>query len=305
MTEALIALIALTLMEIVLGIDNIVFISILTAKLPLAQQSSGRRIGLLLALGTRLLLLSCIFWIAQLTSPVITLSEWLPMEGVKSYFHSRHGAGHAAHGGQVTPGEQATSQSDPSQRSDDRAAVGRPLTEEAGAETPPARFDQEAWDEFDGVSWRDLILIVGGLFLLYNSVREIHHEVEGDAQGADKVPKQVSFSSVLIQIAIMDVVFSLDSVITAVGMANQLWVMFAAVILAVAVMILFANQVGNFVDRNPTVRMLALNFLLLIGVMLVAEGVGTPINKGYIYFAMSFSLLVEAFNIRVRAKVSS
>ena len=150
-----------------------------------------------------------------------------------------------------------------------------------------------------------MILIVGGLFLLYNSVREIHHEVDGDAQAAEQVPKQVRFSSVLIQIAIMDVVFSLDSVITAVGMANQLWVMFTAVILAVAVMILFANQVGNFVDRNPTVRMLALNFLLLIGVMLVAEGVGTPINKGYIYFAMSFSLLVEAFNIRVRAKVSS
>ena len=283
MTEALIALTALTLMEIVLGIDNIVFISILTAKLPIERQSAGRRIGLLLALGTRLLLLSCIFWIAQLTAPVVTLSDWLPTEGLKGYYYERPSLGHGGHLG-VAPASEGRAAGD---------------VEEAD---PTPKFDQEAWEEFDGVSWRDLILIAGGMFLIYNSVREIHHEVEGDAHSAKNAPRKVTFAGVLTQIAIMDVIFSLDSVITAVGMANQLWVMFAAVIIAVAVMILFANQVGDFVDGNPTVRMLALNFLLLIGVMLLAEGAGTPINKGYIYFAMAFSLFVEVFNIRVRNK---
>ncbi len=275
MIEALTALVALSLMEIVLGIDNIVFISILTAKLPVDQQSAGRRIGLLLALVTRIVLLSCIFWIAQLTSPVLTLSDWLPIEVLKGYFME---SPHAAQAGE-----------------------GMLVADEIVAE-PIKQFDQEAWDDFNGVSWRDLIMIAGGLFLIYNSVREIHHEVEGATHDQHSSSKQVEFSRVLLQIAVMDVVFSLDSVITAVGMANQLWVMISAVVLAVAVMILFANQVGNFVDRHPTVRMLALNFLLLIGVMLMAEGVGTPINKGYIYFAMAFSLLVEAFNIRVRSK---
>ncbi len=281
MTEAWIALIALSLMEIVLGIDNIVFISILTAKLPVDQQSAGRRLGLVLALGTRIVLLSCIFWIAQLTSPVFTTSQWLPVEGLKSHF--------------TKPIRSAHSEQPDADKHDAGATETTPLK-------PAEKFDAEAWEEFDGVSWRDLILIAGGLFLIYNSVREIHHEVEGGADGLSAPKKQVTFRGVLFQIAIMDVVFSLDSVITAVGMANQLWVMIAAVILAVAVMILFANQVGDFVDRNPTIRMLAINFLLLIGIMLVAEGVGTPINKGYIYFAMAFSMMVEAFNIRIRKK---
>lgn len=286
MTEALIALIALSLMEIVLGIDNIVFISILSAKLPIAQQSAARRLGLLLALGTRILLLSCIFWMAQLTAPVLTVSQWIPVAGLKTYFYQEVKKSHAE-----APAEAsiATSAGETS----------------SAAEVPLPKFDEEAWEEFDGVSWRDLIMIAGGLFLIYNSVREIHHAVEGHSDGNEVQKKQISLSSVLFQIAVMDVVFSLDSVITAVGMANQLWVMITAVILAVAVMIVFANQVGNFVDRNPTIRMLALNFLLLIGVMLVAEGVGTPINKGYIYFAMAFSLLVEVFNIRIRSKKHS
>jgi predicted tellurium resistance membrane protein TerC len=283
MMEAIIALIALTLMEIVLGIDNIVFISILTAKLPVSQQSAGRRLGLLLALVTRLILLSCIFWIAQLTTPVINLSNWLPVDLLRGLFTESAEVFTEGHGAHAPRDEQAT------------ATDG--AEEEA---KPELEFDQEAWDEFIGVSWRDLILLAGGLFLIYNSVREIHHEVEGRLGDPLAPVKQIKFSSVLFQIAIMDVVFSLDSVITAVGMAKQLWVMITAVVLAVAVMILFANQVGNFVDRHPTVRMLALNFLLLIGVMLVAEGAGTPINKGYIYFAMAFSMLVETLNIRIR-----
>ncbi len=286
MTEAIIALVALTLMEIVLGIDNIVFISILTGKLPIAQQSIGRRVGLLLALATRLLLLGGIFWIAQLTSPLLTITHWLPVEGLKSYFYDQPQRLH--HGREAS-----------------HADVEKGDSEDSAVPASPPRFDQEAWEEFNEVSWRDLILLSGGLFLIYNSVREIHHEMEGNSQQPGGIPKQVKLSSVLIQIAIMDIIFSLDSVITAVGMANQLWVMFTAVIIAVGVMILFADQVGRFVERNATVRMLALNFLLLIGVMLVAEGIGTPINKGYIYFAMGFSLVVEFFNIRIRAKASA
>ena len=276
MIESLIALVALSLMEIVLGIDNIVFISILTSKLPIHQQSLGRRLGLVLALITRLMLLSVIFWIVQLVTPMFMLTDWLPgVEYLKSYFSET-----VANAGHLGVGTVAT----------DSISM----------------LDQEAWDEFNEVSWRDLILLGGGLFLIFNSVREIHHEVDGasTAHGASVSP-QVSLWRIIVQIGIMDIIFSLDSVITAVGMADQLWIMIAAVVIAIGVMIAFANQVGRFVDGNPTIKMLALNFLLLIGVMLVAEGVGTPISKGYIYFAMAFSLLVESFNIRIRKRSAS
>lgn len=287
MTEALIALVALSVMEIILGIDNIVFISVATGKLPAEQQSAGRRLGLLLALGTRLLLLCGIFWIAQLITPVFTLTGVLPaVENLKTYYYERNEEERIGH------------------------ALAIPGTEEDIAETHKEKydnpeddpsFDKHAWQEFDEVSIRDLILIAGGLFLIYSSVREIHHEVEEPGENQlEATNRQVKFSSVLVQVAIMDIIFSLDSVITAVGMADQLWVMVAAVILAVGVMILFANQVGDFVDQNPSIKMLALAFLLLIGVMLCAEGIGTPISKGYIYFAMGFSLLVEFFNMRKR-----
>ncbi len=283
MTEAIIALIALSLMEIVLGIDNIVFISVATGKLPADQQSLGRRLGLLVALGTRLILLALIFWIAQLVHPIVTLSNVVPaVERLQVYFYETNDADRAGHAFDI-PGISETA---------------------SGQEQEPERkFDQEAWNEFNQISLRDLILMAGGLFLIYSSVHEIHYEVEGngDELSADAISK-VRFSRVLIQVAIMDIIFSLDSVITAVGMADQLWVMVAAVIIAVAIMIMFADQVGNFVDQNPSVKMLALAFLLLIGVMLCAEGVGTPISKGYIYFAMSFSLLVEMFNLRRRRK---
>lgn len=275
MVESLIALFALSLMEIVLGIDNIVFISILTSKLPLHQQSFGRRLGLVLALVTRLILLSMIFWIVQLVAPVFTLSDWIPaVEYLKSYFTES-----AEHVGHMAAASDAAS---------------------------APEFDREAWEEFNSVSWRDLILLSGGLFLIFNSVREIHHEVEGGGHGlTTELKPKTSLSGIVIKIGIMDIIFSLDSVITAVGMANQLWIMVTAVIIAIGVMILFANQVGRFVDQNPTVKMLALNFLLLIGVMLVAEGIGTPISKGYIYFAMAFSLLVESFNMRIRKRSQS
>jgi predicted tellurium resistance membrane protein TerC len=285
MVEALIALVALSLMEIVLGIDNIVFISVATAKLPKEQQSAGRRLGLLLALGTRLLLLCGVFWIAQLVTPVFTLSGVLPLvDNLKVYYYEQtedERIGHAF----AIPGTEEESQDS----TDDNAAESKGI------------FDARAWEEFNDVSVRDLILLAGGVFLIFSSVREIHYEVDDVGEGQSKLgAKPVSFAGVITQVAIMDIIFSLDSVITAVGMANQLWVMVLAVVLAVLVMILFANQVGDFVEGNPSVKMLALAFLLLIGVMLCAEGIGTPISKGYIYFAMGFSLLVEFFNMRRR-----
>ncbi|RMF42519.1 MAG: TerC family protein [Planctomycetota bacterium] len=284
MFEAIAALIALTAMEIILGIDNLVFLSVATARLPSRHRAAGRRYGLLLALVTRVLLLCSIYWVMQLQSPLLRLDALLPLEGLKSQFYLDEPSG---------PWH------DPS-----------PVDDSHG-EAPQQWFDSHAWEEFVVVTWRDLILLAGGLFLIYSSVREIHEEVElppADARtgttGGNRGPgsRQPAMLSVVLQIAVMDIIFSLDSVITAVGMADQLWVMIAAIVLAILVMIAFANQVGEFVQRHPTIKMLALSFLLLIGVMLCAEGIGRPINKGYIYFAMAFSLLVESINMRVRRK---
>ena len=224
--EAWIALATLAVLEIVLGIDNIIFISILADKLPEEQQPGARRVGLLLAMATRLALLGTINMIMKLTEPLFGL------------------------------------------------------------------FGNE-------LSGRDLILVVGGLFLLTKSTREIHHRLEGDDDHAGKV-RTASYGGVLLQIALMDMVFSLDSVITAVGLADDFAVMAIAIVLAVGVMMLAANAVSHFVNDHPTVKMLALSFLLLLGMTLVAEGFGQHIAKGYIYFAMGFSIFVEALNLRVR-----
>jgi len=226
-SENLIALLTLSSLEIVLGIDNIVFISILVGKLPLDQRAGARRIGLLLAMGMRIALLLAITWVMGLTRPLFSV------------------------------------------------------------------FDH-------AVSGRDLILLVGGLFLIAKSTFEIHDKLEGPEP--ESVAKGVtrSFAGAIAQIVALDIIFSLDSVITAVGMARHLGVMIAAVVLAVAVMMAFAGAVSRFIEQHPTFKMLALSFLLLVGVMLVVEGVGQHVNKGYIYFAMAFSLLVEVLNIRVR-----
>ncbi len=222
------ALGTLLLLEIVLGIDNVVFISILAGKLPVDQRKRARILGLSLALITRILLLFTITWIMRLTTPLF-------------------------------------------------AVLGR------------------------GVSGRDLILIAGGLFLIAKSTHEMHVRVEGEAQHRE-TRGAVSFASVIAQILILDVVFSLDSVITAVGMVDELAIMVSAVVLAVLFMLAFSGLVSDFVERHPTVKMLALAFLLLIGVVLVADGVGQHISKGYIYFAMAFSLAVEVLNLRARAR---
>jgi predicted tellurium resistance membrane protein TerC len=237
--EWVVALLALTAMEIVLGIDNIIFIAIVAGRLPPEQQGRARRLGLALALVTRLLLLFTLSWMLGLTAPVFSLSDlglpagWLP------------------------------------------------------AET-------------DEVSWRDLILLGGGLFLIAKSTHEIHNKLEGGGEEAPGQGTPGRFGWVLVQIALLDIIFSLDSVITAVGMARELWVMVTAMVIAVGVMLVFAGPVSDFVHRHPTVRMLALSFLILIGVMLVAEGVGQHIDRGYVYFAMGFSLFVELLNLRMR-----
>jgi predicted tellurium resistance membrane protein TerC len=226
-----IALITLTALEIVLGIDNVVFISIVAGRLPIKSQKKARVVGLALAMIMRVLLLLSLSWIMGLTAPLFAIGNF-------------------------------------------------------------------------EVSGRALILIGGGLFLLAKSTREIHHRIEGaDKQGTGAI--RMSFSAVLLQIVLLDAVFSLDSVITAVGMVDEIGIMVVAVILAVAVMMIFAEPVSRFIDRHPTMKMLALSFLLLIGVNLIAEGVGFHIPKGYTYFAMGFSLLVEMLNLKMRKRKRS
>lgn len=233
--EIWISLLTLTVLEIILGIDNIVFISILAGKLPAEQQAKARQTGLMLALVTRILLLCGLAFMVKLTAPL---------------FH-----------------------------------------------IPAFWFLKEAHP----VSGRDLILIVGGLFLLWKSTHEIHDKLEGE-EGGTSSKVAPTFANVIIQILLLDIVFSLDSVITAVGMAKYLGVMIAAVIIALLFMLVFAGRISNFIHKHPSLKMLALSFLLLIGCALVAEGFHKEIPKGYIYFAMAFSVGVETLNIRLRTK---
>ena len=223
-----ISLITLTALEIVLGIDNIIFISILAGKLPVDQQAKARQTGLMLALVTRVLLLCSLAWMVKLTAPLFAVFGFT-------------------------------------------------------------------------VSGRDLILLGGGLFLIVKSTMEIHEKLEGVEDHAN--PKGAAkFGAIIVQILLLDIVFSLDSVLTAIGMANNLGVMITAVVLALLVMLRYAGAVSDFVHHHPTLKMLALSFLLLIGVTLVAEGTHQHVNKGYIYFAMAFSFGVELLNLRLRKK---
>lgn len=237
--EAWISLLTLTVLEVVLGIDNIVFISILSGKLPANQQKRARTLGLGLAMITRVLLLLSLSWIMKLTSPLFNLGDMIGITNA-------------------------------------------------------------AWLEKMAISGRDLILLIGGLFLIYKSTHEIHNKLEGDEEGEIK-GKVHSFTATIIQILILDIVFSLDSVITAVGMADHIEIMIAAVVIAVGIMLLSAAAISNFVNKHPTVKMLALSFLLLIGVSLLAEGFEQHIPKGYIYFAMAFSVLVEMLNLKMKS----
>lgn len=266
--EAAIALFTLAAMEIVLGIDNLVFIAILTARLPKEQQPLARKLGLGLALGMRIVMLLGISYVMSMTQPLFHVSPILDAVGLPSEWI---------------------------QQDDHREPHAEEPTEEGEVSKPH--------ESADAISVKDLILIGGGLFLLGKSVLEIHHKVDGD-DGHQTTAAPANFTMVLIQVALFDMLFSIDSVITAVGMASQIWVMITAVIIAIGVMILFANPVGHFVEKHPTITILALSFLILIGVLLVAEGLGQHLNKGYIYFAMAFSLIVEVLNMRVRSVAS-
>ena len=221
-----IAFATLTVLELVLGIDNVIFISILSGKLPAEQQAKARYIGLALALAMRVVLLFSLTWVMGLTAPLFTVLGY-------------------------------------------------------------------------AISGRDLILLVGGLFLIGKSTHEIHGSLEGEEGHASR-KTYPSFASVIVQIMLLDIVFSLDSVITAVGMVDNIWIMIAAVVVSIVAMMLFAGSIGAFVQRHPTIKMLALSFLLLIGVTLIAEGLHQHIPKGYIYFAMAFSVIVEILNLRLR-----
>ncbi|MFA6249775.1 MAG: TerC family protein [Mucilaginibacter sp.] len=238
--EAWISLITLTVLEIVLGIDNVIFISILSDKLPKNQQEKGRKLGLAMAMITRVLLLLTITWVMKLTAPLFSLAGLLSV-------------------------------------------------------TDPE------WVEKLAISGRYLMLIIGGLFLIYKSTAEIHHKIEGEEEGAENV-KPHSFWATIFQIMLLDIVFSLDSVITAVGMAKHVEIMIAAVVIAVGIMMWASSGVASFVNKHPTVKMLAMSFLLLIGVSLLAEAFEQHIPKGYIYFAMAFSILVEMLNLKMRSK---
>lgn len=253
--DHVIALVALAAMEIVLGIDNIVFIAILTDRLPEEQRSKGRRLGLSIALVMRVLLLLGISWVMGLTAPVFA---WTDLGAPETWF-----------------------------------AVA------ADAEFP--EHAQQQMSEVQTVSGRDLILLLGGLFLIFKTVKEIHEQITGEEHHTS-TKKELTFGAAIFQIAVLDLVFSLDSVITAVGMVDNIWIMVGAIIIAVGVMVTFADRISDFVSAHPTLKMLALSFLMLIGVMLLAEGIGTHVEKGYIYFAMAFSLVVEVLNMKVRSK---
>jgi predicted tellurium resistance membrane protein TerC len=238
-----IGLVTLSAMEIVLGIDNVIFLAIVAGRLPRAQQPKARRVGLAAALGTRIALLFSLTFLLGLTKPIFRI----PLSGL----------------------------------------------------------DLEARD----VSWRDLILLAGGAFLIGKSVLEMHQKLAEGHQGKPAADKPVSpakaatsFARTIVQIAVIDIVFSLDSVITAVGMVDVLWVMITAMVIAMLVMLGFAGPIGEFVERHPTIKMLALSFLILIGVLLVAEGMGQHVAKGYIYFAMAFAVVMELINMRLRPK---
>ncbi|WP_417068607.1 TerC family protein [Niveibacterium terrae] len=232
--NAWIALATLTALEIVLGVDNIIFITILVGRVDEARRNLARRLGLLLAMFTRIGLLASLAWIMQLKAPIF-----------------------------VAP------------------FIGQ------------------------GISGRDLILIGGGLFLLWKSVHEIHGSLEGEGEERSAGAAKAAFVSVLLQIAVIDIVFSLDSVITAVGLVSELSVMISAIVVSVGVMMFAAKPIGDFVDEHPTIKMLALSFLVLVGVTLIAEGFDTHVPKGYIYFSMAFSVAVEMVNIRLRKRMAA
>lgn len=235
--EALISLLTLTIMEVVLGVDNLVFVSIVSSRLPKEQQKKAQQIGLIIAMALRIALLFGIGWLISLEEPVIFIPE--PIHSLM----------------QLRPG--------------------------------------------DGLSWNDIILILGGVFLLYKATSEIHQKLEGHEEDMSNQKGKAAFNAVIVQITALNLIFSIDSILTAVGLVKSVPIMIIAVVISMAVMIAFVNPLSNFIQKHPTVKMLGLSFLLLIGFMLVAEGFHQHVPKGYIYFSIFFSIIVETLNIRM------
>lgn len=231
--ETWLALLTLTFFEVVLGIDNIIFISIVSNKLPVEIRAKTRNMGLLLAMGVRILLLLTITWVMKFTEPLFTVPHWMSEDG--------------------------------------------------------------------SISGRDLILIFGGMFLIAKSTREINHEMEGEQESMDDSgPKKINVTGVIVQIILLDIIFSFDSILTAVGLTNDVIIMIIAVVLSIGIMIIFSGRISDFIHKHPSMEVLALGFLILIGFMIFLEGLAKEVPKGYIYFAIVFSMIIEMINIRVR-----
>jgi len=265
--EAWIALGTLTVLEIVLGIDNIIFITILVGKLPAEQRQRGRVLGLGMAMVTRIALLLCLSWIIHAEGTLFTV-------------------------GHVDAENKAVAE---------RLIKDKNLIDTTTDPVELKSFRKAQKVQWRLISWRDIILLLGGLFLIFKSTREIHQSLEG-SEDESQSPNGSNFLLVIAQIAIIDIIFSIDSVITAVGMAEHVPVMIIAIMIAVGIMMLFAKAIGDFVENRPTIKMLALSFLILVGVALLGEGLEFHIPKGYIYFAMAFSVIVEMLNLKLRSR---
>ncbi len=263
--EAWIALGTLTVLEIVLGIDNIIFITILVGKLPAEQRQRGRVLGLGMAMVTRIALLLCLSWIMHAEGTLFTV-------------------------GHVDAENEAVAE---------RLIKDKTLIDTTTDPVELKSFRKAQKVQWRLISWRDIILLLGGLFLVFKSTREIHQSLEGSEDETQSASGS-NFLLVIAQIAVIDIIFSLDSVITAVGMAEHVPVMIIAIMIAVGIMMLFAKAIGDFVENRPTIKMLALSFLILVGVALLGEGLEFHIPKGYIYFAMAFSVIVEMLNLKLR-----
>ena len=264
--EAWIALGTLTVLEIVLGIDNIIFITILVGKLPAEQRQRGRVLGLGIAMVTRIALLLCLSWIMHAEGTLFTV-------------------------GHVDAENEAVAE---------RLIKDKTLIDTTTDPVELKSFRKAQKVQWRLISWRDIILLLGGLFLVFKSTREIHQSLEGSEDETQSASGS-NFLLVIAQIAVIDIIFSLDSVITAVGMAEHVPVMIIAIMIAVGIMMLFAKAIGDFVENRPTIKMLALSFLILVGVALLGEGLEFHIPKGYIYFAMAFSVIVEMLNLKLRS----
>jgi predicted tellurium resistance membrane protein TerC len=282
MTEWLIALTTLTAMEIVLGVDNVVFLAIIVGRLPVAAQPRVRWIGIGLAAAMRIALILSITWIMGLTTPVF---HWTSLGIPESW---------------LKPNPATVSIEDEEEAK--RLHAAYPGLTDQSLRSYQQLKAEERFREINGLTWRDVILLGGGLFLIFKSVMEIHAKLEAQKHDVVVAAKGVGYVGAIVQIILIDLVFSLDSVITAVGMVKEVAIMIIAMLLAVGIMVAFAGHISEYIERRPTMKILALAFLILIGVLLVADGFGQHLDRGYVYFAMAFAVGIEMLNQRLRPK---